>query len=108
MSSTVNTAWSSADLAKEVCDVLVADGKLKEKPAFIRTDREKKIAGVFQAAKLDGAKMAEMTGRAVEVAVRVSGDKLLKNFKFNFTAKSCHPITSRCGEPCWVVGYLPA
>ena len=32
----------------------------------------------------------------MEVAVRVSGDKLLKNFKFNFTAKSCHPITSRC------------
>ena len=34
-------------------------------------------------------------GAAVEVAMRVSGEKLLKNLKFNFTAKSCHPITSR-------------
>ena len=30
-------------------------------------------------------------GAAVEVAMRESGEKLLKNLKFNFTAKSCHP-----------------
>eukprot|EP00966_Prymnesium_polylepis_P169848 3926846-Prymnesium_polylepis.1 len=66
----VEESWSAADLAKAVCDALVAEGKLKEKPAFIRTDREKKIAGVFEAAKLNGAKMVELTGRAVEVAVR--------------------------------------
>ena len=51
-------------------------------------------------------------GAAVEVAMRVSGDKLWKNFKFNFTAKSCHPITSRAASGmasvrCRVVGYLP-
>eukprot|EP00327_Prymnesium_parvum_P042430 CAMPEP_0195647602 /NCGR_PEP_ID=MMETSP0815-20121206/30183_1 /TAXON_ID=97485 /ORGANISM="Prymnesium parvum, Strain Texoma1" /LENGTH=307 /DNA_ID=CAMNT_0040791175 /DNA_START=96 /DNA_END=1020 /DNA_ORIENTATION=+ len=66
----VDASWSSADLAKAVCDALVADGRLKEKPAFIRTDREKKIASVFEAASLDGAKVTSMTGRAVEVAVR--------------------------------------
>ncbi|KAL3894892.1 MAG: hypothetical protein SGPRY_013679 [Prymnesium sp.] len=70
MATTVDTAWSSSDLARQVCDVLVADGRLKEKPAFIRADREKKICGVFEAARLDGSVMATMTGRAVEVAVR--------------------------------------
>jgi hypothetical protein len=32
----VDAAWSCADLAKAVCDELVAQGLLKEKPAFIR------------------------------------------------------------------------
>ena len=35
-----------------------------------RGDREKKFAQVFAAAKLDGAAMSTMNGRAVEVAVR--------------------------------------
>ena len=34
--SKADAAWSSADLAKAVCDELVAQGLLKEKPAFIR------------------------------------------------------------------------
>jgi hypothetical protein len=34
--SKLDAAWTSADLAKAVCDSLVADGLLKEKPAFIR------------------------------------------------------------------------
>jgi len=50
-------AWSSEELAKALCDALVAKGQLKEKPAFIRTDREAKIAGVFSQIGLDGAKM---------------------------------------------------
>jgi hypothetical protein len=33
-------------------------------------DREKKLSQVFAAAKLDGASMATMNGRGVEVAVR--------------------------------------
>jgi len=33
----VDAGWSSADLAKAVCDELVAKGLLKEKPAFIRS-----------------------------------------------------------------------
>eukprot|EP00933_Yihiella_yeosuensis_P037557 TRINITY_DN31537_c0_g1_i1.p1 TRINITY_DN31537_c0_g1~~TRINITY_DN31537_c0_g1_i1.p1 ORF type:complete len:288 (-),score=93.40 TRINITY_DN31537_c0_g1_i1:168-1031(-) len=49
--------WSAEELAHSLCDTLVARGHLKEKPAFIRTDREAKIASVFQAAGLDGAKM---------------------------------------------------
>jgi len=53
--STCDTTWDCAALAKAVCDTLVADGKLKEKPAFIRTDREAKIAKIFEGAKLDGA-----------------------------------------------------
>jgi hypothetical protein len=66
----LDASWSSEDLAKAVCDALVASGKLKEKPAFIRGDREKKIAEVFSKSNLDGAKMAGMNGREVEVAVR--------------------------------------
>ena len=48
----------------------VAAGKLKEKPAFIRGDREKKITEIFTSAGLDGAKMNSLNGREVEVAVR--------------------------------------
>ena len=66
----LDAAWSAGDLAKAVCDELVSKGLLKEKPAFIREDREKKLTQVFAAAKLDGASMATMNGRGVEVAVR--------------------------------------
>ena len=34
--SRVDAAWTCADLAKVVCDELVAQGRLKEKPTFIR------------------------------------------------------------------------
>jgi len=54
----VDAAWSSAELAHALCDALVAKGQLKEKPAFIRNDREEKIAGIFESIGLDGAKMA--------------------------------------------------
>jgi|EP01049_Picozoa_sp_SAG25_P005145 hypothetical protein len=40
-------AWTSEDLARVLCDNLVAAGKLRSQPAFIREDREAKIAGVF-------------------------------------------------------------
>lgn len=68
--SLVDNAWTCADLAKAVCDELVAQGLLKEKPAFIRGDREKKFVQVFESAKLDGAKMNSLNGRGVEVAIR--------------------------------------
>ena len=70
MAATFSPDWSAAELAKAVCDDLVGKGKLKEKPAFIRTDREAKIAKIFEAAALDGSKMATLSGRDVEVAVR--------------------------------------
>lgn len=54
----LDTAWTSEELAHALCDALVAKGQLKEKPAFIRTDREAKIAGIFEGIGLDGAKMA--------------------------------------------------
>jgi len=53
----VDATWNSEQLAHALCDALVAKGQLKEKPAFIRTDREAKIAGVFEAIGLDGEKM---------------------------------------------------
>jgi len=56
-SMTVEQSWSSKDLAHALCDALVAKGQLKEKPAFIRTDREDKIAGIFETIALDGEKM---------------------------------------------------
>ncbi|CAE8628607.1 unnamed protein product [Polarella glacialis] len=52
-----DASWSSAELAKALCDVLISKGQLKEKPAFIRTDREAKIVSVFEGIGLDGAKM---------------------------------------------------
>ena len=57
-------------LAAEVCDALVAGGKLKATPAFIRKDREAKIIKVFTAAGLDKDKLATMNGRSVEVCIR--------------------------------------
>ena len=66
----VDAAWDSAALAGKVCDALVESGKLREKPAFIRGDREKLLAKIFGTAKLDGAALAGMSGRQVEVAVR--------------------------------------
>jgi len=53
-----DAAWTSQDLSKNLCDDLVADKLLKEKPAFIRADREELLAGLFAKMSLDGAKMA--------------------------------------------------
>mmetsp|Transcript_1276 Transcript_1276/g.3632 ORF Transcript_1276/g.3632 Transcript_1276/m.3632 type:complete len:262 (-) Transcript_1276:79-864(-) len=53
----VDGSWTSAELASALCDALIARGHLKDKPAFIRTDREAKIAAVFENVGLDGAKM---------------------------------------------------
>jgi len=53
----LNPQWKSEQLAHALCDVLVAKGQLKEKPAFIRTDREAKIGAIFEGIGLDGAKM---------------------------------------------------
>mmetsp|Transcript_64560 Transcript_64560/g.145010 ORF Transcript_64560/g.145010 Transcript_64560/m.145010 type:complete len:276 (-) Transcript_64560:46-873(-) len=50
-------SWSSEELAKHLCDYLVAKGQLKEKPAFIRSDRQAKIAEIFTGVGLDGPKM---------------------------------------------------
>jgi len=66
-----DASWSSQDLAREVCDVLVAKGQLKEKPAFIRGDRQDKIATIFEGAGLDGAKMGSYTNTGpLEVGLR--------------------------------------
>eukprot|EP00931_Biecheleriopsis_adriatica_P066932 TRINITY_DN41150_c0_g1_i1.p1 TRINITY_DN41150_c0_g1~~TRINITY_DN41150_c0_g1_i1.p1 ORF type:complete len:253 (-),score=57.53 TRINITY_DN41150_c0_g1_i1:74-742(-) len=54
-------SWSSQQLAKQLCDDLVASGLIKEKPSFIRDDREAKIAGIFVSVGLDGKKMASFT-----------------------------------------------
>lgn len=53
----VDDSMTSEQLAHTICDILVKKGQLKEKPAFIRVDREAKIAKVFQSIGLDGAKM---------------------------------------------------
>mmetsp|Transcript_133781 Transcript_133781/g.416098 ORF Transcript_133781/g.416098 Transcript_133781/m.416098 type:complete len:257 (-) Transcript_133781:80-850(-) len=50
-------SWTAAELSHALCDALVERGHLKAKPAFIRTDREAKIAGVFESVGLDGARM---------------------------------------------------
>ena len=68
--ATFDTTWDFSALASAVCDALVKDGKLKEKPAFIRTDRQAKIEKVFTSAGLNGAKMGECNARGIEVLVR--------------------------------------
>ena len=68
--ATFDTTWDFAALAGAVCDTLVKDGKLKEKPAFIRTDRQAKIEKVFTSAGLNGAKLGDCNARGIEVLVR--------------------------------------
>ena len=49
--------WTSAELAAKCCDTMVAAGKLRATPAFIREDREAKLVKIFEGAKLDDAKV---------------------------------------------------
>jgi uncharacterized membrane protein YgcG len=64
-------SWSAAELVTAICDALVAAGKIRSTPAFIRTDREAAIAKVFEKAKLDGAKLLSFSNaREVQVAIR--------------------------------------
>jgi len=63
--------WTSAELASALCDTLVKKGHLKEKPAFIRQDRQAKIVSVFESVGLDGAKMASFDNPGpIEMLVR--------------------------------------
>jgi len=50
--------WSSQDLARNLCDVLVANGSLRDKPAMIRQDREAVLASIFAKVGLDGPVLA--------------------------------------------------
>lgn len=69
--SACNKEWTAAELVGAVCDALVASGKIRATPAFIRTDREAKIVKVFEAAKLDGAKLLSFaSARELEIAIR--------------------------------------
>ena len=43
-----DAAASPADVARVLCDALVAAGKLRASPGFIREDREAKLAGIFE------------------------------------------------------------
>jgi len=64
-------SFTGTQLAHALCNNLVKAGKLKEKPAFIRTDREAKMAGYFESGGLDGAKMSSFDNPgAVEMLVR--------------------------------------
>ena len=68
MSATLS--WSHADLARAVCEVLVSDGRLNDKKPGARAEREQRLTQIFEAAKLDGAKLAKITVRGVEALVR--------------------------------------
>ena len=66
-----DASWTSAEVCAKLCDVLVETGKLRATPAFIRTDREAKLVKIFEAAKLDGAKLATFrNARELEVVIR--------------------------------------
>lgn len=62
-------------MAAAVCDILVAKGHLKDKPDFIRKDREASIATLFETIALDGSKMASLDNVGpLESSVRRSTD----------------------------------
>ena len=64
-------AWTPEDLARALCDSLVAGGKLRATPTFVREDREAKLAGLFADVGLDGARMSSFTNpRELEVVIR--------------------------------------
>ena len=44
--SSFDATWDFAALSNAVCDVLVEQGKIRTKPAFIRQDKQDKFAGV--------------------------------------------------------------
>ena len=46
MAAAFDTTWDFAALSNAVCDTLVDQGKIRAKPAFIRGDRQTKIAEV--------------------------------------------------------------
>lgn len=62
---------SSDEIARDLCDDLVSKGHLKEKPAFIRKDREAKLADIFKQCGLHGPYMAGLDNSGpLEVLVR--------------------------------------
>jgi len=67
----IDPAWTYEDLAHHLCDELVAKGQLKDKPAFIRTDREARIAQIFESVHLDGHAMSTFDNPGpLEMSVR--------------------------------------
>lgn len=67
----VDASWSSEQLANAVCDLLVAKGYLKEKPAFIKSDRQAKLISIFATAGIDGQRMLKYDNPGpLEMAIR--------------------------------------
>ena len=63
--------WTSAELAAKCCDTMVAAGKLRATPAFIREGQEAKLVKIFEGAKLDGAKVLQCKNASeLEVIIR--------------------------------------
>ena len=65
-----DASWSSEELVSKLCDMLVASGKIRSTPAFIRTDREAKLVKVFTSAGIDGAKMGTLTKETLKITIR--------------------------------------
>ena len=75
-----------------------------------RGDREKKFAQVFAAAKLDGAAMSTMNGRAVEVAVRnaTQGEGWVDDLqKVVVRAHFCGKLERICAGACGCSASCP-
>ena len=68
-----NTSWSAAELAKVLCDRMVASGKLRTKPTFIRADRESALCRVFSDKALNCAILFNNNVKLSEndIAVRI-------------------------------------
>eukprot|EP00930_Biecheleria_cincta_P100261 TRINITY_DN9188_c0_g1_i3.p1 TRINITY_DN9188_c0_g1~~TRINITY_DN9188_c0_g1_i3.p1 ORF type:complete len:190 (-),score=34.23 TRINITY_DN9188_c0_g1_i3:149-676(-) len=107
--------WNSAQLAKELCDNLVARGHLRDRPAFIRKDREEKITHVFESlvdmlpyAAAHAEKQMEMdTATKMELAEAHERSKL--RMKEGSKKGGSRPGAQRqpaSGEACFACGDL--
>lgn len=104
-----STEWTCAELSSAVCDALVASGKLKTKPAFIRGDREIKITELFQSSGVDGAFMASCSAGGVEDAIRnaTEGEEWLDDVQGALRGILSTNAANSCpaGEVLWTLSY---
>ena len=58
--------WTCAELAKAVCNLLVAENLLKTRPSSIRREREEKLTVMFETAGLTGLAVSKLNSTELE------------------------------------------
>ena len=62
--------WTPSQLAEAVCEDLIMDGRMREKPTSIRTDRSKELTEMFVKGGLNGVRMKTITENELDHIVR--------------------------------------